>query len=49
MEIIYADKHGQAFFRCPHCFFEQIFDAESYRNRDSRIIIKYVVENQSPS
>lgn len=40
MEKIYADKHGQAFFRCPHCSFKRSFDAESYRNRDSRIVIK---------
>lgn len=40
MERIYADKHGTAVFRCPHCGFERRFDAAAYRDRDSRITIK---------
>lgn len=40
MDKIFADKKGQAVFRCPQCGFERIFDASGYRERDSRIKIR---------
>lgn len=40
MEKIYADKHGKALFRCPHCGYERSFDASAYQSRDSRMKIK---------
>jgi len=40
MDTIYADKGGNAFFRCPHCLYEREFKAKTLQKAGGMLRIK---------